>query len=835
MTTFPRLYVYKASAGSGKTFTLAVQYIRQLIEDPHAYRHILAVTFTNKATAEMKERILSQLYGLATGDAASDGYLNEIRKATGKTDQDIRQAARDALRYIIHDYSRFRIETIDSFFQSVMRNLARELELGANLSIELNNSEVLSEAVDTMIEKLDRRSPVLGWLLEYIEERIDADRRWNVSDEIKGFGRNIFDEEYIERGEGLRKKLEDPAFIPSYRKKLHDLQQEALSQMAGFCGHFNEVLESHGLSAEQLKNGLRGIASYFRKLNDGKLGNDIRNTTVEKCLESGDNWATKTSPYRDAIRQLAESELIPLLEEAELFRSKNNLIVNSCTLALRHLNNLRLLTCPLLLAGAVCCSSGNDGDTPAPGPGPDPSPVTGDVLAYVTSADGNRLFTEEGLDYSKVSMSPYRVTIDPSTTYQTVDGFGPAITGATCYNLLQMSQADRTAILRKCFDPETGAGFSFIRVHIGGSDFSMGEYTCCDREGIEFFAIPAVEKDGIFPVLKEILEINPEIKIMGSPWSCPKWMKGTVADPSKPYDSWTGGRLNPAYYDDYAEYFVQWVTEMEEYGFPIYAITMQNEPLNKGNSMSLYMPWEDQLAFVKKLGPAFRKAGIDTKILCYDHNYNYDNVAGQQNYPLNIYADADAAQWVDGSAWHNYGGSVSELDNIRAAAPDKTIYFTEASIGTWNYNFESCVIDDFESIFLGTLSRYGKGVLLWNLMLDDKGAPNRPGGCTTCYGAIEISSSDYKTLKYNSHYYDLAQCAKVIRPGAVRIGASGYTASGLTYLAFRNPDGSKAFVALNRSAGEQTVAVYENADRSFKYTIPAKSIASFRWGAGAEN
>ena len=313
-------------------------------------------------------------------------------------------------------------------------------------------------------------------------------------------------------------------------------------------------------------------------------------------------------------------------------------------------NNLRLLTCPLLLAGAVCCSSGNDGDTPAPGPGPDPSPVTGDVLAYVTSADGNRLFTEEGLDYSKVSMSPYRVTIDPSTTYQTVDGFGPAITGATCYNLLQMSQADRTAILRKCFDPETGAGFSFIRVHIGGSDFSMDEYTCCDREGIEFFAIPAVEKDGIFPVLKEILEINPEIKIMGSPWSCPKWMKGTVADPSKPYDSWTGGRLNPAYYDDYAEYFVQWVTEMEENGFPIYAITMQNEPLNKGNSMSLYMPWEDQLAFVKKLGPAFRKAGIDTKILCYDHNYNYDNVAGQQNYPLNIYADADAAQLMPDDA-----------------------------------------------------------------------------------------------------------------------------------------------------------------------------------------
>ena len=178
---------------------------------------------------------------------------------------------------------------------------------------------------------------------------------------------------------------------------------------------------------------------------------------------------------------------------------------------------------------------------------------------------------------------------------------------------------------------------------------------------------------------------------------------------------------------------------------------------------------------------------------------------------------------------------MTELDNILAAAPNKSIYFTEASIGTWNYNFESCVIDDFESIFLGTLSRMGRGVLLWNLMLDDKGAPNRPGGCTTCYGAIEISSSDYKTLKYNSHYYDLAQCAKVIRPGAVRIGTSGYTAPGLTYLAFANPDGSKAFVALNRNSSEQTVAVYESADRSFKYTIPAKSIASFRWGAAAEN
>ena len=194
MTDYPQLLVYKASAGSGKTFTLAVQYIKQLIEDTHAYRRILAVTFTNKATAEMKKRILEQLFGLASGLKSSDSYLAELLKATSKNETEIRRAAREALTNIIHDYSRFRIETIDSFFQSVMRNLARELELGANMSVELNNADVLSDAVDAMIEKLDRRSPVLYWLLEYIEERIADDKRWNVSSEIKGFGRNIFEE-----------------------------------------------------------------------------------------------------------------------------------------------------------------------------------------------------------------------------------------------------------------------------------------------------------------------------------------------------------------------------------------------------------------------------------------------------------------------------------------------------------------------------------------------------------------------------------------------------------------------------------------------------------------
>ena len=339
----PRLLVYKASAGSGKTFTLAVQYIRQLIEDPYSYRRILAVTFTNKATTEMKERILSQLYGIATSLKSSDGYLKEIMKTSDKSVDEIRKAADTALKNIIHDYSRFRIETIDSFFQSVMRNLARELELGANMTIELNNGDVLSDAVDSMIEKLDRMSPTLYWLLEYIEERIADDKRWNVSSEIKGFGRNIFDEAYIEKGVTLREKLKDTKFIPQYRKKLQEKRESILDTMKGFSEHFQEILKANGLNPTDLKNGARGIGSYFNKIASGKLSDDVRNTTVEKCLEGAENWTTKTSTYKDTIISLANQVLIRILNDAENTRMTSNKVLNSCDMSLRYLNNLQLL------------------------------------------------------------------------------------------------------------------------------------------------------------------------------------------------------------------------------------------------------------------------------------------------------------------------------------------------------------------------------------------------------------------------------------------------------------------------------------------------------------
>lgn len=482
-----------------------------------------------------------------------------------------------------------------------------------------------------------------------------------------------------------------------------------------------------------------------------------------------------------------------------------------------------LLGCCLLVATTTC--AGTSGSLGEDAPGKNKAEV------YITTADRQQSFNHITQELSKVSASESVITINPTVRYQEMDGFGAAVTGSTCYNLMQMTPTDRTKFLTETFFDKNGLGFSYIRISIGCSDFSLSEYTCCDTKGIENFALQTEEKEYVIPILKDILALNPTIKILGSPWTCPKWMKVNNLEERKPFDSWTSGQLNPDYYSDYATYFVKWIQAFRDEGIEIYSVTPQNEPLNRGNSASLFMGWKEEQAFVRDaLGPAFKAAGLDTKIYAFDHNYNYDNMADQQEYPVRMYDDEVAAAFLTGAAYHNYGGRREELNNIQQKRPDKELIFTETSIGMWNdgRNLEKRLMEDMEETALGTVNNWCKAVIVWNLMLDNERGPNREGGCQTCYGAVDIDRSDYKTITRNSHYYIIGHLSSVVKPGAVRIGSKGYTADGIMYSAFENLDGTEALVLLNNTDEAKNITV-NSGERSFTYEVPAKAVASFRW------
>lgn len=495
------------------------------------------------------------------------------------------------------------------------------------------------------------------------------------------------------------------------------------------------------------------------------------------------------------------------------------------------MKHIRLMAGALAALGAMALGSCDNDPKIGPQPEPKPEPVQGtDVRIISTTATRSMDLTESWIDFSdRDNMSPSSIKLNPTEKYQTMDGFGVAMTGATCYNLLKMTAEDRADFLRQTFSPTEGYGFSYVRISIGCSDFSLSEYTCCDTKGIENFGLTSEETKYVIPVLKEVLAINPGLRIMGTPWTPPRWMKVNNITDRQPWDKWTSGSLNPDCYQDYAAYFVKWVQAFKAEGIDIYSVTPQNEPLNRGNSASCYMPWEEEKEFIKVLGPAFRNAGIATKIYAFDHNYNYDNIESQKGYPTRIYEDADAAQYVTGAAYHDYGGDKDELTVVHNATPGKDLVFTESSIGEWNdgRNLSARLIPDMENIALGTVNRWCKGVIVWNLMLDEEKGPYRPGGCSTCYGAVDINK-DYTKMTRNSHYYIIAHLASVVKPDAVRIGASGYSTPGLTYTAFQNPDGSYAMVADNNNSTELKLTV-DDGTHHFTVTVPAKGVSSFTW------
>ena len=335
------LKVYKASAGSGKTFTLAVEYIKLLIVDPGVYRHILAVTFTKKATAEMKNRILSQLYGIANRLEKSDGYLHEIKKdesikRLSLSDDEIRQRAGMALSNIIHDYSRFHITTIDSFFQSIVRELARELDLTANLRVDLNDADVLKEAVTSIIDDLEENTDTYNFIMRYVMEKIEEGKNWIIADEIEKFGRNIFNENYLEKEQLIHQKIGDKVFMENYRKQILAIRKSLEEELKKMGYKFFNFIDNNGLTPDDFKYKSKGISGFFTKLRDGELAEP--NSYVNKCLGNPMEWLSDKKKAH-----LIDSSCLDLVDKAVTLSIEAIKHIATSNAIMSHMNQLMML------------------------------------------------------------------------------------------------------------------------------------------------------------------------------------------------------------------------------------------------------------------------------------------------------------------------------------------------------------------------------------------------------------------------------------------------------------------------------------------------------------
>ncbi len=451
-----------------------------------------------------------------------------------------------------------------------------------------------------------------------------------------------------------------------------------------------------------------------------------------------------------------------------------------------------------------------------------PNTQVGEAALWLTAGDKSKLMNREpDIPIMETGTGHPLITIDTAIQYQEMDGFGAALTGSSAYLMDEVLTApERSELITGLFDPEEGIGISYLRLTIGASDFSLSDYTYDDMPagqtdfGLEHFTL---EKDleDVIPVLKEILQTAPGIRLMGSPWSPPAWMKTN--------GSLKGGQLKTDCYAVYADYFVKYIQEMAAEGITIDFVTPQNEPLHfTANYPCMQMQWPEQRNFIKNnLGPRFQEEGIDTRIIIYDHNW--DNT----DYAISILNDPVAAGFIAGSAFHAYAGEVSAMTTVHNAHPDKELHFTEISGGEWATNFGDNLIWNMRNIFIGTAANWSRSALLWNLALDQDHGPQN-GGCADCRGVVTISDPG-GAVTLNEEYYAIGHMSKFVRPGARRV--SSVFSPGLTTVegvAFVNPDGSKALVVCNYGNTGSTFAVRQG-ERYFSYTLGGRSVATITW------
>jgi glucosylceramidase len=411
------------------------------------------------------------------------------------------------------------------------------------------------------------------------------------------------------------------------------------------------------------------------------------------------------------------------------------------------------------------------------------------------------------------------VTIDTSKRFQKMQGFGAAITDASAQLLSELPEDKRKALMAELFGrgPD-GLGLSFTRLTVGASDFSPVHYSYDDSPGdapdpeLRHFSIDYARKY-VLPRTREALAINPDLKVMISPWSAPAWMKTTK--------SLYKGQLVPEYYPAFANYLARTVEEFGREGVPVSMLTIQNEPdFEPADYPGMRVNSPDRAAIIGKyVGPTFTKRGLKTQILDYDHNWDNPEM------PWTVLSDPIARKYVSGVAWHCYEGDVPAQSQVHDAFPDKDTWFTECSGGQWSPKYAEVLGWMTDKLIIGGANNWSRGVLLWNLALDPNYGPHK-GGCGDCRGVVTI---DPKTgsITRNVEYYVLGHASRFVLPGAYRVGTT-IRGEGIEAAAFSNPDGGRVAI-LRRTSGDGPTTIVLDGQR-YSVTLPEGAVATLRWG-----
>ncbi|PIE82480.1 MAG: hypothetical protein CSA11_00325 [Chloroflexi bacterium] len=447
------------------------------------------------------------------------------------------------------------------------------------------------------------------------------------------------------------------------------------------------------------------------------------------------------------------------------------------------------------------------------------------VEVWLTLADESKLLNQEaGLQFQAGSgMATNIITIDETQLYQQFEGAGAAMTESSAWLIMDnLPEAERNTLMANLFTGNgDGIHLSYVRVPMGASDFALSSYTYNDMPAgqtdptLANFSV-AHDEAYIIPALQQARDLNPQLRLMGTPWSAPAWMKDN--------ENLNAGSLQSQYYDAFANYHVKFVEAYASYGLPIDSLTPQNEPEHESNSYpSMAMSAEEQKVFVRDhLGPAIENAGLNTRLLLLDHNWDL------ANYPLSILADPDAYDYVDGTAFHGYGGDVGAQTAVHNAYPEKGVWFTECSGGGWATDFADNMTWNMHNLVIGNFRNYGKSLLLWNLALDENDGPQN-GGCGNCRGVVTINQTT-NAVEYNVEYYVLGHVAKFVDPGAYRIDSTAFIEGGPENVAFHNPDGS---IVLIVHATEATTFDVAWQGQYINYSLPAQGTVTFKWDGGS--